>query len=285
MTILGSILVPDNKILLGHSPDADDAFMFYALARNKISSSPYEIRHVLADIQTLNERAIRSELDVTAISIHAYPYVKSHYLLMPCGASMGCDYGPLVVAREPMTLDDLADKTVAIPGTMTTAFLALRLAVDGFNYETVPFDKIPLYVAAGSADAGLIIHESQLSYAELGLCKVADLGSWWHDETGLPLPLGGNVIKRSLGPRAIADMVGILNRSIAYAFEHFDEAVDYAQTFARGITREQVEAFIRMYVNKYTLDCGHEGRQAIGELLGRAEARRLIPSTLPVEFA
>ncbi len=274
-----------NEILLGHSPDADDAFMFYALAQGKISTGPYTIKHILSDIQTLNERAMRSELDLTAVSIHAYAYVKSHYFLMTSGASMGLNYGPIIVSREPMTLDDLDDKTVAVPGTMTTAFLALRLAAGDVNYQVVPFDRIQLLVGTGSVDAGLIIHEGQMNYSELGLHKVADLGEWWYKETHLPLPLGGNAIKRALGPRVIEDLSKILRETIEYGLDHFDDALDYAMQFARKMSREHVEAFVRMYVNKWTVDCGPDGREAIHELLSRAEAQRLIPPILPVEFA
>lgn len=274
----------NNEILLGHSPDADDAFMFYALAKDKIPTRGYQIRHILQDIQTLNERAMRQELDITAISIHAYAYVKSNYLLMTCGASMGIDYGPIVVTRNPMTLEELSQKTIAVPGTMTTAFLALRLLVGDFDYVTVPFDQILDQVADGKVDAGLIIHEGQLSYPELGLKKIVDLGIWWRQETALPLPLGGNIIKRSLGKKVIADLSEILHQSIAYGLDHFDEAVDYAMTFSRDMSREQVGDFVNMYVNQWTLDYGPEGKQAIVELFSRAESKRLIPSALPVEF-
>ncbi len=274
-----------NEILLGHSPDADDAFMFYALAREKISTGPYKFKHILADIQTLNERAMRSELDITAVSIHAYAYIKSHYLLMTSGASMGINYGPLVVAREPMTLEDLTDKKIAVPGIMTTAFLVLRLAAGDFNYEAFPFDKITGEVGSGSVDAGLIIHESQMNYSELGLYKVVDLGEWWYEQTRLPLPLGGNVVRRTLGPKVIEDLSKILRESIQYGFDHFDEALEYCLPFARKMGREHVEAFVRMYVNKWTLDCGKDGKEAIFELLSRAEHQRYIPPTLPVEFA
>ncbi len=274
-----------NEILLGHSPDADDAFMFYALARDKISTGPYRFKHILADIQTLNERAMHNELDITAVSIHAYAYIKSHYLLMTSGASMGLNYGPILVARTPMTLEDLADKKIAVPGIMTTAFLVLRLAIGDFDYQAFPFDKITFEVGTGSVDAGLIIHETQMNYSELGLFKVADLGAWWFQETHLPLPLGGNVIKRTLGPKVIDDVSKILRDSIQYGFDHFEEALDYCLPFARKMSREHVEAFVRMYVNKWTIDCGTDGREAIFELLSRAEKQRLIPPTLPVEFA
>jgi 1,4-dihydroxy-6-naphthoate synthase len=274
----------NNEILLGHSPDADDAFMFYALANGKIPTRGYQIRHILQDIQTLNERAMRQELDITAISIHAYAYVKSNYCLMTCGASMGIDYGPIIVTRQPMTLEELSQKRIAIPGTMTTAFLVLRLLLGDFDYVSVPFDHILDQVSDGIVDAGLIIHEGQLSYPELGLHKIVDLGVWWRQETALPLPLGGNAIKRSLGKKTISDLSEILHESISYGLDHFDEAIDYAMSFSRHMSREQVGDFVNMYVNQWTLDYGPEGKQAIVELFSRAESKRLIPSALPVEF-
>ena len=274
----------NNEILLGHSPDADEAFMFYALINEKVSTRGYQIRHILQDTQSLNERAMRQELDITTISIHAYAYIKSNYTLLTCGASMGIDYGPIVVAREPMTLEELAHKQIAVPGTMTTAFLVLRLILGDFDYVTVPSDHIADQVADGIVDAGVVIHEGQLSYPELGLHKIVDMGVWWRQETALPLPLVGNGIKRSLGKKAITDLSEILHESIGYGLDHFDEAVDYAMTFSRHMSREQVGDFVNMYVNQWTLDYGEEGKQAIVELFSRAEKNRLIPSALPVEF-
>jgi 1,4-dihydroxy-6-naphthoate synthase len=224
------------------------------------------------------------EIAVISSSIHAYAYVKSNYFLMTCGASMGIDYGPIVVTRNPMTLEELSQKKIAIPGTMTTAFLALRLLLGDFDYVTVPFDHILDQVSDGEVDAGLVIHEGQFSYPELGLQKVVDLGVWWRQETALPLPLVGNIIKRSLGKKVIADLSEILHESIAYGLDHFDEAVDYAMTFSRHMSREQVGDFVNMYVNQWALDYGPQGKQAIIELFSRAESKRLIPSALPVEF-
>jgi 1,4-dihydroxy-6-naphthoate synthase len=274
----------NNEILLGHSPDADDAFMFYALANGKVPTRGYQIRRILYDVQTLNERAMRQELDITAISIHAYAYVKSNYCMMTCGASMILDYGPVVVAREPMTLDELSQKKIAIPGTMTTAFLLLRMLLGDFDYITVPFDHILGQVVDGTVDAGILIHEDQLRYPDFKLHKIIDLGVWWRQETALPLPLIGIVIKRSLGKKTIMDLSEILRESISYGIDHFKEATDYAMTFARHMSREQVGDFINMYVNQWTLDYGEEGKKAIVELFSRAESRRLIPSALPVEF-
>jgi 1,4-dihydroxy-6-naphthoate synthase len=274
----------NNEISLGLSPNADDAFMFYALARGKVSSGRYEIKPILRDLQTLNEWAMRRELDITALSIHAYPYVKSYYYLLTCGAGMGLAYGPIVVTREPMSLEELAEKNIAVPGTMTTAFLLLRLMLGDFNYECVPADKILDKVADGEVEAGLITHKGQLRYPGMGLHKVIDLGIWWHRETGLPLPLSGTVIKRSLPANTIDDLQKILCESIRYGMDHFDDALDYAMEFAGTMSREQVGDFVNMYINHWTLDCGQDGKKAIVELLGRAETRHLIPSTLPVEF-
>jgi 1,4-dihydroxy-6-naphthoate synthase len=274
----------DKEILLGHSPDADDAFMFFALTSGRVDTGPYQIREILADIQTLNQQARENRLDLTAISLHAYAYVRSHYALMSCGASMGLGYGPIIVAAEPLTRVDLVDATLAIPGTLTTAFLVARMALGQFDYETVEFDKIPYHVAGGSAKAGLIIHEGQVNYTEMGLHKVLDLGEWWKDETGLPLPLGVNVIRKSLGPAVIKDLTGMLRMSIEFAIENPSAALDFAQQYAPNLKRDDLERFVNMYVNKYTLNCGPEGITAINELLYRAERERLIPSTLPVEF-
>src|SRR5688572_14402933 len=214
---------------LGHSPDPDDAFMFYALAKDKFPTAPYRFQHVLQDIQTLNQRAMNGELEITAISIHAYPYVADKYALTSCGSSMGDKYGPMVIARNPMSIEELKGKTIAIPGELTTAFLALQLCLgkagEAFQYEVVPFDQIPKHVRDGKADAGLIIHEGQLTYKTLGLHLVVDLGAWWHERTGLPLPLGGNCIRRDLGAEACQEVTGILKRSIRYSLEHRAPAV------------------------------------------------------------
>lgn len=274
----------DKEILLGHSPDPDDAFMFYGLTSGKIPTGQYHIKHLLTDIETLNEYATNNKLDVTAISVHGYAYVKSHYAMMSCGASMGRGYGPIIVAQEPMDLEELQTCKLAIPGTMTTAFLVSRMAIGEFDYEVVPFDKVLYQVAGGSADAGVVIHEGQLTYADMGLCKIADLGQWWTDQTGLPLPLGVNVVKRSLGPACMKELTVLVSRSIEYGLENPEEALEYAQGYARGLDSAQTEKFVRMYVNELTRCCGTEGREAIYELLGRAEAARLIPPTLPIDF-
>jgi len=274
----------DKEILLGHSPDPDDAFMFYGLTSGKVPTGQYRIKHVLADIETLNERATNCRFDVTALSVHAYAYVKHHYAILSCGASMGMGYGPIVVASEPIDLAELAHGTIAIPGTMTTAFLVLRMVLGEFDYQVVPFDKIMYQVAGGSARAGLIIHEGQLSYQDLELHRVIDLGQWWTEQTGLPLPLGVNAVKRSLGPATSRELSVLIRRSIEYATENPSEALDYAQHYGHGLERAELEKFVRMYVNEWTVDCGPQGTRAIRHLLHRAESARLIPPTLPVDF-
>ncbi len=276
--------MPDKEILLGHSPDPDDAFMFYGLTSGKVATGQYRFKHMMCDIETLNGYAKEAKLDVTAISVHAYAYVKSHYSLMHCGASMGSGYGPIIVTNEPMSRGDLSSCTIGIPGTLTTAFLVARMALGSFDYKVIPFDKILHQVAGGSVQAGLIIHEGQLSYEAMELIKVMDLGEWWQEETGLPLPLGVNVVKRELGPAVMKHLTTLVRRSIEYALENPEEALDYASEYARDLDREQLETFVRMYVNNLTVDCGHDGTKAINELLYRAETDRLIPPTLPVEF-
>ena len=274
------------ELTLGHSPDPDDAFMFYALAAGKIDTGRWAFKHVLQDIQTLNQRALRGELDITAISIHAYPYVKDRYALTHCGASMGDHYGPMVVARSarthphsPQTIDDLRGKRLAVPGEKTTAFLVLNLMLGqgNFDYEVVMFDQILDAVERGRYDAGLIIHEGQLTYARHGLDLVVDLGQWWYEQTDLPLPLGGNVIRRDLGPEALGEVAGILKRSIEYGLAHRGEAVEYALQFARDMGHDLADRFVGMYVNDWTLDLGPTGRAAVVELLTRAHAANLTP--------
>jgi 1,4-dihydroxy-6-naphthoate synthase len=294
---------------LGHSPDPDDAFMFYALARDKIPTGRYRFHHVLQDIQTLNERARRGELEITAISFHAYPYVAEKYALTSCGASMGDDYGPMVVAREPMPQADLRGKTIAIPGELTTAFLALQLCLgrgapacesgiaDGrwqmadcgspltsFSYFVLPFDQILQYVRDGKADAGLIIHEGQLTYQTLGLHQVVDLGVWWRRQTGLPLPLGGNCIRKDLGGSAMREVTGILRQSIQYSLDHRAEAVEYALQFGRDLNRDLADRFVGMYVNHWTLDHGETGRRAIAELLRRGAQAGVVPDCGTIQY-
>jgi len=273
------------EIVLGHSPDPDDAFMFYGLAKGKLDSGRFRIRHILQDIQTLNERAMRGELDITAISFHAYAYVRDKYLLMPCGASMGEGYGPMVVAREVFDPQGASDRTIAVPGTMTTAFLVLRMVWGDFKYTVVPFDQILQQVADGRVDAGLIIHEGQLTYQQQGLVKVLDFGQWWQQQTHLPLPLGANVIKRSLGDDNIAALTKLVGESISYSLEHVDDALQYALEYARDMDVQLAGRFVKMYVNELTEDLGQVGRHAVEELLGRAEQLKLTPPALPLEFA
>ncbi|UCC29550.1 MAG: ABC transporter substrate-binding protein [Phycisphaerales bacterium] len=273
-------------LTLGHSPDPDDAFMFYALARGKIDAGGWSFRHVLQDIQTLNERALRGELDITAVSIHAYPFVADKYALTTCGASMGDGYGPLVVTREPMGVEELRGKTIAIPGEKTTAFLALSLLLGPgtFKRTVVMFDRILDYVAGGKADAGLIIHEGQLTYMDHELHQVVDLGKWWKETTDLPLPLGGNCIRRTLGHDAMNEITGILQRSIEYGLQHRREAVEYALQYARDMGEHLADKFVGMYVNKWTIDYGDVGRRAVRELLCRGHSAGLIPDVGEIEF-
>jgi 1,4-dihydroxy-6-naphthoate synthase len=273
-------------LTLGHSPDPDDAFLFYALATGKIDSRGWQFEHVLQDIQTLNERALRAELDITAISFHAYPFVAKDYVLTGCGASVGDGYGPLVVARDRLSAPDLTGRTIAIPGERTTAFLVLSLFLGPgtFRHEVVPFDRILDHVAQGRAEAGLIIHEGQLTYAQSRLHKVVDLGQWWKQETGLPLPLGGNSIRRALGPKAIEEITAILKESIQYGLNHREDTVQYAMRFGRGLTRTLTDQFVGMYVNAYTLDYGPTGRRAVEELLRRGRAAGLLPPLPAVEI-
>jgi 1,4-dihydroxy-6-naphthoate synthase len=272
-------------IRVGHSPDPDDAFMFYALAHNKLATGDLEFRHELQDIETLNRRALRGELEVTAVSIHAYAHLLDKYALLPCGCSMGDRYGPIVVAREKMSVDDLNHVRIAVPGTLTTAFLALRLLLPGgFVHEVVPFDEIQGAVSQGRYDAGLIIHEGQLTFQNQGLSQVADLGMWWHNRTGLPLPLGGNVVRRDLGTSTMRDISRILKESIRYALAHRQDALDYALRYARDMDVSLADRFVAMYVNDWTLDYGPRGREAVRRLLHEAHEANLIPTPVNVEF-
>ena len=270
------------KIRIGHSPDSDDAFMFYALAKGLIPTNPFEIVHVIEDIETLNQRALNAELEVTAISVHAYAYVAKDYALMPCGASIGDRYGPLVVSKTPM--DTLEGKRVAIPGKMTTAYLTLSLFQPNFEAETRPFDKILEAVQQDEVDAGLIIHEGQLTYAREGLHKVIDLGEWWYEETGLPLPLGANVIRRNLGTETIQKVTSLLKESIQYSLDHRTRGLEYAMTYARDMETELADKFVGMYVNDYTLDYGDKGRAGVRELLQRGNAAGIIPHRVDADF-
>ena len=270
------------KVRIGHSPDSDDAFMFYALAKGLIPTGPFEIVHVIEDIETLNRRALAAELEVTAISVHAYAYVAKDYALMPCGASIGDRYGPLVVSKTPM--DTLEGKRIAIPGEMTTAYLTLSLFQPNFEAETRPFDKILEAVQRDEVDAGLIIHEGQLTYAREGLHKVIDLGEWWYEETGLPLPLGANVIRRNLGTEKIHKITTLLKESIQYSLDHRARGLEYAMTYARDMETALADKFVGMYVNAYTLDYGDKGRSGVRELLDRGNAAGIIPHRVDADF-
>jgi len=271
-------------IRLGHSPDPDDAFMFWALAEDRVETRGFEFEHVLRDIQTLNEWALEGRLEVTAISLHAYPFVQERYALLPHGASMGSGYGPIVVSREPMTKDELREVEIAVPGKMTTAFLVLRMALGDFRYRVVPFDQILDAVKSGDFNAGLLIHEGQLTYEAEGLKKVVDLGEWWLLETGLPLPLGANVARRDLGGERLHDLSGVLAESIAAGLANRKEAMQYALQFGRGLDSELGDRFVGMYVNELTLDYGEEGREAVRELLRRGEAIGAFESPVQVDF-
>ncbi|HEX9351600.1 MAG TPA: MqnA/MqnD/SBP family protein [Gaiellaceae bacterium] len=272
------------KIRLGHSPDPDDAFMFWALAAGEIDPHGFEFEHVLRDIQTLNEWAFEGRLEVTAISLHSYPFVQERYVLLPHGASMGAGYGPIVVARETLSDDDLRRVEIAVPGRMTTAFLGLRLRLGEFAWREVPFDEIMDEVVSGRADAGLLIHEGQLTYAAAGLQKVADLGEWWLAETGLPLPLGVNVARRDLGKEVLRELSAVLAESIRAGLDNRERALEYALQFGRGLDDELADRFVGMYVNELTEDYGDEGRRAVSELLRRGEEIGAFNEPVNVEF-
>jgi 1,4-dihydroxy-6-naphthoate synthase len=271
-------------IHVAHSPDSDDAFMFYALATRKLDTGDLNYVHTLSDIETLNRKAMKGEYEVSAISFHAYAYMADKYALLSCGASMGKNYGPIVVSGKPMRAKSLASKVVAVPGTLTSAFLTLRLFEPEVQYTVVPFDKILDEVQKGNYDAGLLIHEGQLTYREMGLHKVIDLGQWWLKQTGLPLPLGGNVIKRSLGTKLMERVAQDIRNSIQYGLDHREEAMAYAIQFSRGLDTQDVDRFIGMYVNELTLDYGSEGRQAVRKLLQEAYRKKIIPEKVVVEF-
>ncbi|HEX8234952.1 MAG TPA: MqnA/MqnD/SBP family protein [Abditibacteriaceae bacterium] len=274
-------------ITVAHSPDSDDAFMHYALARHKIETGDIEFRHVLQDIETLNQRAQSGTYEVTAISIHAYAYLSDKYALLNHGASMGENYGPMIVARNKYSLYEIKQQRIAIPGTMTSAYLALKLFAPDVETQSMPFDEILPAVARGDVPAGLLIHEGQLTYGDEGLHNIIDLGAWWGEQTGgLPLPLGGNAIRRDLGPELSARVSHLLRESIRYALEHREEALDYALEFARDMEtrRHLADRFVGMYVNTRTLDYGEDGRRAVREFLDRGHAAGVIPHPVPVEF-
>jgi 1,4-dihydroxy-6-naphthoate synthase len=274
------------RITVAHSPDSDDAFMFYGLASGAVDTGGIEVDQVLSDIETLNRAAFEGKYEVTAVSFHAYAHLVDKYALLPHGASMGDNYGPIVVARQADGNAAVKGRTIAIPGTLTTAYLTLRLYEPDFESVVVPFDQIEQYVADGKADAGLLIHEGQLTYAENGLRKIVDLGEWWNARTGgLPLPLGGNIIRRDLGPELIRKVSKLLHDSIAYALSHRKDAVDYAQQFGRGLDKDKTDKFVGMYVNDLTLGYGERGRQGVERLMTEAFEKGLIPKPVPVEFA
>ncbi len=282
---MSSVAAEQQLIRVGHSPDPDDAFMFHALANAKIDTGRYRFEHTLQDIETLNRRAFRGELELTAVSLHAYAFLTDKYALCSCGASMGDNYGPMVVAREPGQVADLKGKRIAVPGTLTTAFLTLKLLLgDSFEYEVHPFDEILNVVARGEVDAGLIIHEGQLTYQNQGLSLIVDLGKWWHAETGLPLPLGGNAIRRDLGQTGMREVTDLLRQSIRYGLEHRQEALQYAEKYGRDLDRQRTDTFVGMYVNDWTIEFGPRGREAVETLLRRAYEARIIPRPVEVEF-
>lgn len=278
------------RVRVGHSPDADDAFMFYALSRDCIDTGRYEFSHELVDIETLNRRAFTGELELTALSLHAYAYLSDRYILCSCGASMGDDYGPMVVARKPLTRTELQAATIAVPGTLTTAFLSLQLWLGGpCRHVVVPFNEMLEIVQAGTfegqaIDAGLVIHEGQLTYREQGLHLVEDMGKWWKRETGLPLPLGANAVRKDLGEPAVSDINRLLYESIRFGLEHRSEALDYALEYGRGLARSKADEFVGMYVNDWTLDFGPRGREAVAELLTRGYKAGLLKQLVLPEF-
>jgi len=279
-----SVIPQVREISVAHSPDSDDAFMFYGLATNKVRVPGLKFSHTLTDIETLNRKAMEGFYDVTAISFHAYPYVQDKYALMPCGGSVGEQYGPMVVAQRMITLDELKQIKVAVPGTMTTAYLGLKLFAPTIETAVVPFDQIIPEVLAGKYDAGLIIHEGQLTYETSGLYRILDLGKWWHELTGLPLPLGGNAIRRELGRELTRTITQALRDSIQYALEHRDEALAYAMQFARDLDTQMADKFVGMYVNERTLDYGVDGREAVTRLLDMGFRAGIIPHQPNVEF-
>lgn len=272
------------EIKLAHSPDSDDAFMFYALATHKLPTPGYKYSHVLSDIQSLNEAALAETYDVTAVSFAAYPSLREKYILLDCGASFGENYGPIVVSAKSMKGHEIAGKRVAVPGLKTTAYLTLKLYEPNFEAVVTPFDKILEAVKNEVVDAGLLIHEGQLLFPQLGLYRVVDLGVWWHEQTGLPLPLGGNAIRRALGPEVGRQIARTIRDSVEYALEHREEALNYAMQFAREMDAELADKFVGMYVNKWTLGYGDRGKRAVTELIQRGTSAGLLPGPATVEF-
>lgn len=280
-----STLTETRTITVAHSPDSDDAFMFYGLATNKLDTGNLSFTHVLKDIQKLNEEAFRGTYDVTAISFHAYAYISDKYVLLPHGASIGDNYGPVLVSREPAKASEISSLKIAVPGTLTSAFLALRIFNPDFQYEVVPFDKIIAAVQTGQCDAGLLIHEGQLFYESIGLHKILDLGEWWHERTGLPLPMGGNAIRRELGPEIIRQVSHCLRESIRYSLANREDALEYAMQFARDMDTTLADRFVTMWVNDLTLDYTERGREAVQRILTEGFERGIIPNLPTVEFA
>ncbi len=274
----------EREIKVAHSPDSDDAFMFYGMATNKIRVPGVKFTHTLCDIETLNRKAMEGFYDISAISFHAYPYIQDNYALMPTGGSVGEGYGPMIVASRKIPLDEIARHRIAVPGTMTTAYLVLKLFAPEIATEVVPFDEIIPRVLAGKYEAGLIIHEGQLTFNKSGLQRIVDMGKWWRDKTGLPLPLGGNAIRRDLGPELIASCCTALRDSIRYALEHREEALQYAMQFARDLDPQMADKFVGMYVNERTLDYGKDGREAIVKLLEMGHEAGIIPQKPLVDF-
>jgi len=272
------------EITVAHSPDSDDAFMFYALATNKVRVPGLRFTHTLCDIETLNRKAMEGVYDVTAISFHAFPYIQDRYALLPSGGSVGDGYGPVIVATRAFTQSEIKKKRIAVPGKLTTAYLALKLFAPGIEVEVVPFDQIIPQILDGKHEAGLIIHEGQLTYSKAGLNRIVDLGKWWLKVTGLPLPLGGNAIRRALGPELMASVSAALRDSIQYALDHRDQALAYAMQFARELDSQLADKFVGMYVNQRTLDYGPDGREAVRRLLDMGHKAGIIPHASKLDF-
>ena len=276
---------PDKRIItVAHSPDSDDAFMFYGLATNKLDTGNIKFEHTLKDIQTLNEDAKNEVYDVTAVSFHAFAYIADKYALLPHGASIGDNYGPIVVSKEQYTPEDIGNLKIAVPGELTSAYLALRLYNQDFEHVVVPFDEIIDYVKKGNADAGLLIHEGQLFYKEIGMNKILDLGEWWFEKTTLPLPMGGNVIKRSVGDDLMKEVSGYLKESIQFSLDNREDALQYAMQFARDMDTQTADRFVAMWVNKLTLDYGERGKEAVKLLLNEGFEKGIIPHQVDVQF-
>ena len=280
----GTLSTQVREISVAHSPDSDDAFMFYGLATNKVRVSGLKFSHTLSDIETLNRKARESFYDLTAISFHAYPYLQENYALLSSGGSVGDGYGPMIVANKEYTVEQIKKKKIAVPGTLTTAYLVLKLFAPDIQTEVVPFDQIISQIIEGRYEAGLIIHEGQLTYAKSGLQRIVDFGKWWREQTGLPLPLGGNAIKRELGTELMREVSDALKESIQYALDHREEALEYAMQFARDLDRQLAGRFVSMYVNERTLDYGVEGRQAIARLLEMGYEQGIIPLKPQLDF-